>query len=347
MKANYSISIDGSDVSSNFGPVLQSMSITDSDGGKSDTLDIVLNDMYGQLLLPRASAAIQAAIWWEEVPAFSVAGAVTFSGKTDEPKSHGSRSGGLTLSIGAKSADHVGKGKAKLNKQQDNTTFGAVAQQWGQLAGYQVQVDSSLASIKRAYWAMHNESFHNWGRRIAKELGATFKIAYPKAAFVPRNSGTSASGQQLSPLIVVAPGNLISWEITPIQGRGLYANSRAFYYDPAAALYKVVSNATGINGAEADLTDAHKHADQDHATNKSKSNAADSQRKSGGGSIELYGDPRAMSQNDCQLSGARAGVDGAYRIKTARHTFSRGGGWSCSVDVEQPQGAAGSDSRGK
>ena len=270
---------------------------------------------------------------------------MSFSGKTDEPKSHGSRSKGLTLAISAKSADHVGKGKEKKQRQKDNTTFGAVAQQWGTEAGYQVKVDSSLSSIQRAYWAMHNESFHNWGRRIAKELGATFKIAYPNAAFVPRNSGTSASGQQLSPLIVVAPGNLISWEITPIQGRGLYANSRAFYYDPAAALYKVVSQATGLSAAQSDLTDGHKHADQDHATNKAKSNAADSQRKSGGGSIELYGDPRAMSQNNCQLSGARAGVDGSYRIKTARHTLTRGGGWKISVDVEQPQGAAGTDSR--
>ena len=346
MKAAYSIMVDGLDVSSNFGPVLESLSLSDSDGGKSDTLDIVLNDSYGHLLLPRAGAAIQAAIWWEEIPAFSVGGAITFSGKTDAPKSLGSRHKGMTLSISAKSADHVGKGKQKKNRYKDSTTFGSVAQQWGSEAGYQVQIDSALASINRNYWHMANESFLNWGRRIAEEIGATFKCAYPNAVFVPRNSGNSASGAALSPLIIQRPGNLVSWDLTPIQGQGLYANARGVYYDPAAALWKVVTSATGLASAEADHTETYKHADQTRAKNKADNNADQSKRKSGGGTIDIYGDPRAMSQNDCTLTGTRDGVDGQWRIKTAHHTYTRGGGWGCSVTVEQPQGAAGTDSRG-
>lgn len=344
MKAAYSITIDGAPVTSVFDPVLESLSLTDSDGGKSDTLDIVLNDSYGQLKLPRVGAAITAAIWWEEVPAFSVAGAVTFSGKTDEPKSHGSRGAGMGLTISAKSADLVGKGKQKLNKQLDNTTFGKAAQQWGQLAGYQVQVDSSLASIQRAYWAMHNESFLNWGRRIAAEIGATFKVAHPEAVFVPRNSGASASGQPLAPLAIVRPGNLISWDVTPTIGHGVYANSRAHYYDPKAALWKAVSLPTGLSNAQADFVSTFKSASQAHAQNKAQSAADESARKTGAGSFEIYGDPRALSQNNCTVAGARAGVDGSYRIKTAHHHYSRGG-WSTSVDCEQPQGSAGTDSR--
>jgi hypothetical protein len=304
-----------------------------------------MNDMGGQLLLPAKGSPIQAAIWWEEVPAFSVGGTLTFSGTTDEPKSHGSRHGGLTLSISAKSADQTGNGKEKKQRQKDNASFQDVAQQWGQEAGLQVSVDSSLASIQRAYWAMHNESFLSWGRRVANDLGATFKVSHPKAAFVARNSNQSASGQSLPSLPIICPGNLISWDVTPTAGQPSYANTRAFYYDPKAALWKVVKQATGLSGASVDHTESHKHADQEHATNKAKSNAAASQRTSGGGSFVIYGDPRARSQAPCSVSGARAGVDGTYRIKTAHHTLSRGGGWATSVTVEQPSGDAGEDSR--
>ncbi len=345
MQANYQIVIDGADVSANFGPVLESLTLTDSDGGKSDTLDIVLNDQGGQLVLPRKGAPIQASIWWEVVPSFSIEGAVTFSGATDEPKSTGSRWRGLQLAISAKSADLTGNGKQKKNRQQDQATFGAVAQQWGSEAGYTVMVDPSLASIQRDYWAMHNESFLNWGRRTARELGATFKTAFPKAVFVPRNSGNSASGQALPMLPIIAPGNLISWDVTPTAAAAAYANSRAFYFDQPSGLWKVASQSTGIPGAAVDFTETFKSADQTRAQNRANSNADDSSRKAGGGSFEIYGDPRALSQANCSVSGARPGVDGSYRIKTARHVYSRGGGWGCSIEVEQPQGSAGTDSR--
>lgn len=344
MRADYSLTIDGVPVAKAFGPVLESLSITDSDGGKSDTLDIMLSDVGGRILLPRVGASIQAAIWWAEVPGFSVPGAVTFSGKTDEPKSTGGRGHGRGLSISAKSADHVGKGKAKLNRHKDKAKFGDVAQEWGKIAGYQVKVHADLASVQRDYWSMANESFHNWGRRVAAELGATFKCAHPQAVFVPRNAGVSASGKALAALEIVAPGNLISWDIAPILGRGVYANSRASWYDSKAGLWRVEQAPTGMASGEADLTDAHHHANKDRAQSRAKSNADDCARKGGAGMIELYGDPRAMSQNNCSLSGARVGVDGSYRVKTAHHTYSRGG-WHCSVDVEQPQGAAGKDTR--
>ncbi len=345
MKAAYQIVIDGVDVSATFGPVLENMTLTDSDGGKSDTLDIIMNDMGGQLLLPRKGAPIQALIWWAEVPPFSVPGAVSFSGVTDEPKSSGARFAGMELSISAKSADHTGTGKEKKNRQQDNTTFGAVAQEWGAECGLSVVVDPSLASIQRPYWAMHNESFFNWGRRVAREIGATFKIAHPKAVFVPRNSGQSAAGQTLPVFPIVAPGNLKGWDMTPSAAAPAYASAQAFYYDPKTALYKTASVSTGVSGATATYSGGFKAPDQERAQTRAQNHADESARKSGGGSLETYGDPRAMSQANCTVSGARPGVDGSYRIKTARHVLSRGLGWSVTVDVEQPQGSAGTDGR--
>jgi hypothetical protein len=62
-------------------------------------------------------------------------------------------------------------------------------------------------------------------------------------------------------------------------------------------------------------------------------------------SCEIDGDPAAMSQADLTVVGARPGVDGQYRIKSARHAYARNGGWTTTCDAEQPQGAAGTDNR--
>ena len=53
----------------------------------------------------------------------------------------------------------------------------------------------------------------------------------------------------------------------------------------------------------------------------------------------------AMAQALVNLSGARDGVDGTYRIRQARHVFERGSGWTTSLEVEQPSGDAGEDTR--
>ena len=345
-EAAYRISIDGNDVSSAFAPVLISLTITDSDGGKADTCEMEFDDSGGQIALPAPGAEIEALLWWVDPPAGASAGAVQFTGVTDEPKSHGSRGGGRTLSISAKSADLKGNGKHKNSKHLDNQSFGAVAQAWGSAAGYQVSVDPSLASIQRDYWTMANESFLAWGARIADDLGATFKTAFPKAAFVPVDSGSSASGAALAGVTAAVGVNLIEWDVAPTLSRGIYGNAKVRWYDHTKAQWNVASASIGDDGAEADLTDTFKAADQGRATTRAGGRAAKAKRKKGeGDSVQIDGDPAAMSQANLTIVGARPGVDGQYRIKTATHKYVRTGGWTTHCVLDQPQGAAGTDSR--
>lgn len=345
MKAAYQISVDGNDVSSAFAPILMSLIITDSAGGAADTLEIEIDDTGGRVALPATGANIEALLWWEEPPPGANGDAMQFTGKVDEVRSRGAREHGRTLSIMARSADFKGKGKHKTSKYKDNASFGDVAKEWGSAAGYQVSVDSSLASAQRDYWVMPNESFLSWGRRIAEEIGATFKVAFPKAVFVPRNSGDSASGEALAGVTATWGLNLISWDVSPTLSAGVWANAKTRFYDHTKATWGEDSVPTGLEGGEADLTETFKAADQGRAKDRSTTNAADAKRKRAAVSIEMDGDPAALSQANLTLSGARPGIDGDYRIKTARHSYSRSSGWTTTCDCEQPQGAAGTDSR--
>lgn len=338
-RAVVSITVDGQVVTDAFEPRLVSLTIRLTDGGKSDSLDITLEDTDGMIKLPREGADIEALIFWSDG-----GGAVQFAGKTDEPTSEGSRGGGRLLHILATAADMKGKPKAKKSRHKDKGKFSDVAQQWGDDAGLDVKVDEDLSKIERPYWSMANESFMAWGERIAREIGATFKIGGRKAAFVPRNSGRSASGKDLTPISAVYGDNLISWRLSPIQNRARFKESIVRWYDPKEAKYKR-QKVKVEDLAQVDLVDTAKAPDQDHADRKASANADEAKRGKGGGSVTIDGEPAAQAQATCTVSGARPGIDGDYRVATASHTYSRGGGWITELDLEQPDGAAGSDPR--
>jgi phage protein D len=232
-RAAYSISIDGKDVTDNFGPVLISMTIKDSDGGKSDTLELKLDDSDGQLMFPRVGADIEARLW-----RVSDGQAVVFKGKTDEPKSEGARGGGMVMSISAKSADMKGEGKHKKHAHKDGGKFKDTATEWGKDAGFTVLADDDIGGVERDYWSMSNESFFSWGQRMAEELGATFKVSGSNAAFVSRNSGSNTKGKALTTVLATYGDNIINWDMAPVQSRAEYQSSKVRWYDRKSATWK-------------------------------------------------------------------------------------------------------------
>jgi len=53
----------------------------------------------------------------------------------------------------------------------------------------------------------------------------------------------------------------------------------------------------------------------------------------------------AVVEGWCSISGVRPGIDGTYLIETVKHSASRSGGATTSLDLKQPGGGAGKDSR--
>ena len=61
--------------------------------------------------------------------------------------------------------------------------------------------------------------------------------------------------------------------------------------------------------------------------------------------MTIEGSTAAIPDGLCIVTGARPGVDGAYRIKSVTHQYSRGGGFVTSLELIEPRDGAGSDSR--
>ncbi len=347
----FSLNIDGTAVTSNFDPVLISLTIVDSDGGKADRLSCELDDDDGHIELPRIGAKVQAGLGWSDSGS-----AVIFTGFVDEVLSLGSRASGRLLTIEAKSVNTRGKLKQPAQRHMDNAAFSDVARQWGMKAGLSdVKVDSALGAINRAYWYMGHESYLAWGERIARELGATFKVMGDVGVFVSRGGAQSTSGKPLTTINAiysndVATSNLIHWSLAPVLSRPEYANFKTRWYDPANAQWMLESLKAGYSdtsdgGVNADLWHKRKHANPGNANKQAASDGAESDRDRGGGSATIQGNPDAASQAPCVISGARPGVDGPYRIATATHRLTRPGSYVTELALVQPSGAVGADNR--
>lgn len=337
-RAIYQVNVAGQNISSRLGPLLTSIRISDHEGTHSDTAEITLDDKDGLIKLPRDGDPITILLGWEGSPL-----AIVFIGTVDEVRSNGSRGGGRELSISAKGLDTKGKAKEGQQLNVDDATVEQALNEAGKAAGISVKVDPSLASVKREWWGLNDESFLHFGERVARELGGIFKVQGDRAILTKKGAG-SVSGAVLGSVVAAWGVNLISWDIAPIMGRPRHKQVRARFYDKKEAKWKEVEAQVNDDGAQATLADRHSRADEDEAQGSAENGARNSEREKGGGSVDIDGTAAAKPGAMCALAGTRPGIDGIYRIVSVNHDYSRSG-WTTRLELKEPQGEAGKDTR--
>jgi len=339
--SQFSLTVAGQNITSRVSPLLQSLTVKDAIGSTSDTCTIVLNDTDGEIALPDKGDPIFIMLGGKDGMA------EVFRGTVDEVRCDGSKRAGRTMHISGKGIDTTGKVKEPKQKHKDKTTFGAVAKEWGGEAGLQVQVHGSLASIQRDYWSMRGESFMHWGRRMADELGAVFKVSGDRAVFVPANEDQTASGQGVGSVSAVWGENCIKYDVIPVVGRPEFKKSTVRYFDKESGSWKTEEVEVEGSKAKPGQSVRYSSANKGNSKDRAKSESKKSKRRNAGGSITILGDPSAKAGGKVTLVGARPGIDGEYTMKMVTHSLSKSGGYTTDISLERARGAAGSDSRAK
>lgn len=331
-RAIYVVNVAGQNISARLRPLLISLSVTDQEGSGSDTCSIKLDDKNGQLALPRDGDPITILLGWE-------GGGVSlvFTGTIDEVRSSGSRGSGRELSISGKGVDTKGQAKEGQQMHMDDATVSDALNKAGKKAGISVKVDPALAKVKRAWWGLNDESFLHFGERVARELGGIFKVQGNQAILAKKGSG-SVSGGAMGFCYGIVGQNLIDWDIAPTLGRPRHKEVVSRFYDIKKAKWDKATEKTNDSGAKSALTDRYSRTDKDEAQSASENGARDSEREKGGGSATIDGNVAAKAGGKFVLGGARSGVDGLYRIRSATHDLTRSGGWTTKVDLIEPQG---------
>lgn len=334
-EALFDVKINGASIGTKLAPVLTSISVEDHAGTHADTASIELYDAGGKIAFPAAGASITIAMGWVGAGTREV-----FAGTVDEVRSSGSRGGGMTLAITAKGFDTTGKAKQGQTRHFDDKTVKDIITKAAQAAGVEVSVDPQLADVVIDYIAMADESLLHFGQRLARMVGGSFRVRGTQATLARRAS-------DYTPTVTAERGvNLHAWEITPVVGRASYKKAKARYFDRATGKVETVEvEVEGNEASEAELIRRDLAPDKAAAERSAKADAAASKELQGIGSVTIEGAPDAIPDGLCVVRGARPGIDGSYRIKTVSHSITRGGGYTTRLELAQPQGGAGTDSR--
>jgi len=328
-RAAFMVTVAGSNITSTLSPVLISLSVSDKVGTHADTATLEIDDTDGRIVLPQIGAPVIVALGWDGEGV-----RVVFTGTVDEVKSGGSRSGGRTLTITAKGMDTTAGPKQTQQRHFDDTTVNDILTEAGKAAGVtEIEIDPSLAGIKRRYFEMRDESFIHAGERLAREIGGNFRIQGTRATMSKRGGSYTAS------VMARWGDNLHGWDLSPALGRPQFATMRARWYDPNEAKWKDTEQGTGLS-AEARHDHRYAKADEAEAGQQAGSDSATSQRDQAEGSVTIEGNTAAIPDGLCIISGARAGIDGAWRIEAVTHTYSRSSGFVSQLSLKAPGSAA-------
>ncbi len=332
---SWQVFVAGIDRTAGMRNYLVDLSVVDREGQESDSCSLKFDDTGGQLRLPRNGESL----------ALSVNGVSVFAGVVSAVRSTGNRGGGRFLHVSGKGFDDRGKIKEPQRFHMDDASLEDFLGRAAKNAGLSsVTVDPDLASITRDYWAADTESFLHLGQRLARELHATFKIRQDRAVLVPRGKDMG-----LPPVVgtVGEGGNVIGWSIAPRAGRRDFTDIEVRYFDEETGTTKTetetLSNDRDIPAAVNRVRTPARDKEQAREVIKARKREADDD--AGAGSVELDITPSAQVEAAFLLTGARAGVDGTWRIASRTHKASRNGGSRTSLELKQPKDGAGADSR--
>ncbi|SNY94046.1 hypothetical protein SAMN04515647_4371 [Cohaesibacter sp. ES.047] len=329
---DWKVYINGFDRSGDMKSFLMDISTTDKAGLTSDSCSLKFDDEAGQVRLSRNDETVRVLLEGTQV----------FDGVISGVRSSGGRGSGHILTMTAKGVDLRGKAKQPQKYHMDDATAGDFLKKAAKLAGFDIDVHPDIASVKRDYWANDRQSFLQLGEHMAKELGGTFKARGKNAVLVPLGFDLG-----LPTIQGVVGRNVISWDIAPDLGRARFSGGAIDYLDRKTG--KIESLETeydqGPSKAEAIETGRALAVNKDHAQQVAKGRKAQAERKGGSGSATLDITPQAQAEGLFVLSGARAGIDGQYKMTSVTHKASRSSGATTSLQLEQPDGKAGKDGR--
>lgn len=204
-------------------------------------------------------------------------------------------------------------------------------------------VSPVLENIQNDFWFLSNESFYSWADRQGLRHGANFKVAGKTAYLTDATNRLNATGQQMPTIEAWWGINLIAWRIKPYAAKASYGHSQSVYFDQVNSVWRELTSAIpGLgSGAAAPFNATAKLRLPTPAPNLqtgailNRGSRIDSFTQRGKGWCLINGEPMARAGGSCNIYGARPGVDGFYRIETAEHNYTRNGGYTTKLDVDQ------------
>ncbi|AGB71805.1 phage late control gene D protein [Rhizobium tropici CIAT 899] len=339
MKPRVEITVDGVPVAGAFYERLMSVTVTDEEGLKSDTVDIELNDgPPSYLALPRKGALISVKMGYGSN--LVLKGQFTADKISLDCLPY-------KMSISGKAADlRSGKLKERQERAWDKATLGDLIAQIASESGLTPAVDPDLAEHRYEWIGQQDETNIHFLRRLADRHNALFAVKQRRLLFARRGSGLSVSGASLGSIIltpaVIKTGTLK----VDINDRTKYSKVVSYYQDAdKAQRVEIEADADADGDSVYRIPDA--FSSPAEADKAARAKAKELARGEGSVSVTVLGDAAIEAGLPLLFADVRPGLDGVpYIIKTARSKYTKTTGFEVDVSGRLYDGKSATEDEG-
>lgn len=342
----FSVVLDGRDITYNLSSRLISLTITDNRGFEADELQLELDDSDGLLLQPAKGAKLSVSLGWKGE---GVALQNVFT--VDELEHSGAPD---MLSIRARSADFRATLNVKREQSYHDVTIAEIVQTITVRHHLESAVSEELAGILIEHIDQTNEADGSFLNRLAQQYGAIACVKNGQLLLIPVGSGKTASGQPL-PVATITRADGDSHRFN-IADREAYTGVTAYWLDTRAAERKaavvkrqsageplsggkeLIDNGNNVLvGAEGNVKILrHTYASQDNAWRAAKSAWEQLQHGAATLSIALArGRPDLFPELPVRVKGFKAEIDGvSWIVVRCVHALDDSKGYVSTVEFE-------------
>ena len=309
---------------------LVSMKVTDKDGMKADELTIKL--AYGpdengrSLALPPSNRKLDLYLGYDggkltPVGSFTIDRFI-MTGPPD------------ALEIHAIPADWKSAFKAPRDRNWPDTTLGDVVDTIAAAHGMEAQVSESLRPLRVYILTQIAESDMGLLTRIARSMGAIFKVKAGKIMFVTKGEGKSAKGRLISNTVTFT--DVVGWGYR-VSDRKNYVAAEAVWRDLDAAVDVVErAGAQTVEPGERVYRIRQMQPNADIAMRTAEAKFQELGRGKGRLILTLPGNPAFFAETELLLEGFHLGIPTRWIVKTVTHTID-GKGFQTRVEAEPPK----------
>lgn len=313
----FEIKVNGKAVASIMIERLISLTITDKEGVGSDAIEVDLNDGHPFAAIPKKGDKIEASIGYKET------GIVPYGSYTiDEPEVRFLPYGMSIKGRGANVRDQL---KQSRTRHWDDKTVGDILREIASDNGLSPVIDESVASHKYTWFGQNGESDMHVAERLARLHGALFSIKDGKLIFSKRGSGKSASGKDLTP-IIVGPSDIIAGTArVNFAYRKKVRKVKAKIRDRLTAETVEIEEDSDDEGT-ADFTIKDNFSTKEEAKLAAKSKAESLKSETVTTTVAVFGNPAIRAGAPFSYKGVHPEIDGVeFIIETAVHRISKSG----------------------
>lgn len=318
------VDIDGVPASGVFFDRLVSLLVTDREGIRSDTIEMVFSDDAPHFAQPRRGAVVTASIKGKGGVGGFVGRYVIDSVVNDCLP--------YKITVKGHSADLRSKMKTGKSRHWDGKSVKDIVTQ---IAGdHELEPRISDVVSRHVYdWiGQQDETDLHFLERLARRHGALFTVKNGALLWLELGAGKTATGVSLPPAVVVTTDIVLGSMKVQDTDVDRFGKVKALYQDHAGAARREVI-VDGDTEADGEHVLRQPYSSQDEARLAAEAFAREMLRGLKKVSCSVVGRPSLMAGQPVTFLGVRPGIDGLQFIaETVKHRFTKVGGLATSFD---------------